>query len=248
MPAIGGSRKFCHLGSSVPTIPQRTLVISRCIKLPNIGLNFARQGDINLPKFDAHKSLRMAALAGFAAGFALIPVCGTAATITPTPTGQPSPTEAAAPAVVPSPTAAANQVPSEQTEPSPDSNPSPQQTATTKPTATTAPSPTPTPTEGPTLTPTPAFSPSDVGQVSAEQLAEDLRNTRFSIRPWRTEFSIHTIPYDEVIGGGRIRTVFPPWIHQNLRRWHRPMIVWQTRSRCNSWKSTERQRNTPSVY
>ena len=116
----------------------------------------------------------MAALAGFAAGFALIPVRGTAATITPTPTGQPSPTEAAAPAVVHSPTAAANQVPSEQTEPSPDSNPSPQPTATTKPTATTAPSPTPTPTEGPTLTPTPAFSPSDLKQVSAEQLAEDL--------------------------------------------------------------------------
>ena len=109
----------------------------------------------------------------------------------------PQPTEAP-PAVLP--TVAGDAKPQGEPEPSPPARPSP----TAAPTPTAAASPTPSPTR-------PAPTGPNAGGVEPDpDWEEAASDARFSQSGWTTEFSYHTVPYDEIISGGPLRDGIPP--------------------------------------
>ena len=73
-------------------------------------------------------------------------------------------------------------------------------------------SPSPTPTPVPTLNPTPAAEPTQAPQLVAPDpnFQEELRRANLFTRGWMTDFSRHTVPYDEIISGGPPRDGIPP--------------------------------------
>ena len=105
------------------------------------------------------------------------------------------------------------------TEPAP--TPTPKETAT--PDATPTPEPTPTPISEPTptieTTPTPEPDPTatpDAGPGREPLVERDpgyeeaLDSARFSISGWETDFSLHSVPYSEIRGGGPPADGIPP--------------------------------------
>ena len=123
------------------------------------------------------------------------------------PTLGPTPT----PSLVPTPTPAPN--PNPVTTPTPTSSPGLTPTSTSSrrltPTPTPSPVPTPTPGAGPTQEPARAGSSEQVVALDPDY-ENALRSARFSIRGWTTDFSLHSVPFDEIRSGGPPRDGIPP--------------------------------------
>ena len=95
-------------------------------------------------------------------------------------------------------------------------SPTPEGTATPTPGTTPVPTPEATPTPTPETTPTPwprvsiPPSPAAPPPVSEGQLREQLRSARLSTFGWRTNFGIHSVPFEEIQSGGPPKDGIPP--------------------------------------
>ena len=120
-------------------------------------------------------------------------------TPTPTPTPAPEPTQTPVPEPTPIPTA----------EPAPTSHSDPpvEPGPTAEPTPTATPVPTATP--GPTATPDPGAGDGPVIEPDPDYEAA-LDRARFFTSGWETDFSLHSVPYGEIMGGGPPRDGIPP--------------------------------------
>ncbi len=112
---------------------------------------------------------------------------GVTPTSTPTPTAISTPTSTATPTAVPKPTPTTS---------SPGAPP-PATEGTPTPTQETAPTPTSTAAPAAVIEPDPDFE-------------NELRSARISTRGWETDFSLHSVPYSEIFGGGPPRDGIPP--------------------------------------
>ncbi len=148
----------------------------------------------------------------------IVAACGDAEapTAPPSPTAEPEPTSTAAPtSSPPTPTAAASSDGSDTPAPTriPTQQPTPATTESNTPSPESAPSPTSTlpPTDPPpTATPKPTLPPPPPGLERDPDYMEALRAAGISTRRWLTDFTLHTVPYDEIRSGGPGRDGIPP--------------------------------------
>ena len=81
--------------------------------------------------------------------------------------------------------------------------PRPTSTPVPSPTPTPNPTPTPTPPSDATDAPAPTPTPSEDTVQPDPNFQEALKTARFTILGWRTDFSRHTVPYDEILQAAR---------------------------------------------